>query len=261
MGHERREGISPLAVMRLSPGLTGRREVRVSFAAIAGIAAGGSAAVAILTQAIPAVAVAVIGLAVMVGTLRRQNPWLATKSDLTTLSISDDDLDACLAAARRSATGREESGTEAALESVTLVLPGWRWRAPDVPTVRFRVREPGGEGWHITAFDRPPRRPASVEISAGVGQGDGAMTASPWRLDASWRQLAALSWLRMQPFAGSVVLEPLPPVRGRRRYWEIRYRSAGRGELTSFRLRSTGLYRSASGRPARVGGGATVDDR
>jgi hypothetical protein len=160
-----------------------------------------------------------------------------------------------LAAARRSATGREDSETEAALESVTLVLPGWRWRAPDVPTVRFRVREPGGEGWHITAFDRPPRRPASVEISAGVGQGDGAMTALPWRLDASWRQLAALSWLRMQPFAGSVVLEPLPGVRGRRRYWEIRYRSAGRGESTSFRLRSTGLYRPASTRPARVGGG------
>jgi len=249
-----------LAVLRLSPGLGGRPEARVSVAALAGIAAGGSAAVAILTQATAAAAVAVIGLAVMVVTLRRRNPWLATRGDLTTLSISDEDLDACLAAARRSATGRDDSGSEAALESLTLVLPGWRWRAPDVPTVRFRVREPGGDGWHITAFDRPPRQAASQEIGHGLDQGDGATTASPWRLDASWRQLAALSWMRMQPFAGSVVLEPLPPVRGRQRYWEIRYRSAGRGESTAFRLRSTGLYRSASGRPARVGGGTAVGD-
>ena len=46
--------------------------MRLSLAAVAGIAAGGSAAVAILTEATPAAAVAVIGLAVMVVTLRRQ---------------------------------------------------------------------------------------------------------------------------------------------------------------------------------------------
>jgi len=293
LGSERREQIYHLAVTRFSPGLGGHRELRVDVAAprrprrhrsrrcrqarqvwstsrapwytaVAGVAAGGSAAVAILTQATAAAAIAVIGLAVMVVTLRRPNPWLATTKDLTTLSLSDDDLDACFAAARRSRTGRERSETEAVLDSVTLVLPGRRWRVPDVPTVRFRVREPEGSGWHILAFDRPPQRPARVKIGAGGGQSVGAVTVPPWRLDASWRQLVALSWLRMQPFVGTVVLEPLPGSRGRRRHWEISYRSAEparRGETTSFRLRSTGLYRPASTRRARGGAAAAVGDR
>jgi hypothetical protein len=247
-----------MAVLPLSPGLRGHRDVRVSFAAVAGIAAGCGAAIAILTQATAAVAVAVIGLLVMVITLRRRNPWLATKEDLTTLTISDDDLDRCLAAARRSATRSDDRETEVALDGLSLVLPGWRWRAPDVPFVRFRIREPGDDGWHMVSFDRPPGRRTAVAIDSHVGQRDGNLAASPWRVDASWRQLVALSWLRMQPFQGRVDLRPLPPVRGRRRFWEIQYRSTGRGESMSYRLRSTGLYRPALKRPTRPSDGGAI---
>jgi hypothetical protein len=263
MGSER-EAISQLAVKWVSSGPGGRRELRVDVAAVAGVAAGSSAAVAILTQSTAAAAIAVIGLAVMVVTLRRPNPWLATTKDLTTLSLSDEDLDACFSAARRSGTGGVRSETEVVLDSVTLVLPGRQWRAPDVPTVRFQVREPEALGWWILAFDRPPPRPSAVEAGADRGHGIGAVASPPWRLDASWRQLVALSWLRMQPFVGTVVLEPLPGSRGRRRYWAIRYRSADparRGETIAFRLRSTGLYRPASTRRARGGAAAAVGDR
>lgn len=246
-----------MAVLTLSPGFRSRRDIRVSLAAIAGIAAGCSAAVAILTGATAAVGVAVMGVLVMVITLRRRNPWLSTKDDLTNLSISDDDLDACLAAASRSATGPRDRKVEAALEGVSLVLPGWRWRAPDVPAVRFRIREPGDDGWHVVSFDRPPR-PARVQIDPRNGQGEAGVAVSPWRLDTSWRQLVALSWLRMKPFRGSVELKPLPRVRGRRRYWEIQYRSTGRGESTSYRLRSTGLYRPAITHATRPADGGTI---
>jgi hypothetical protein len=253
-----------MATTRFSPGRGGHRELRVDVAAVAGVAAGSSAAVAILTQAAGAAVIAVIGLAVMVVTLRRPNPWLATTKDLSTVSLSDDDLDACFAAALRSGTGRKRSEAEVVLDSVRLVQPGRRWRAPDVPTVRFRVREAEGRGWWILAFDRPPPRLSAFEVGADGGHSIGTLTVPPWRLDASWRQLVALSWPRMQPFVGTVVLEPLPGSRGRRRYWEISYRSAEparRGETTSFRLRSTGLYRPARTRRARDGAAAAVGDR
>ena len=233
-------------------------------ATVAGLAAGSSAAVAILTQATAAAALAGIGLAVMLVTLRGPNPWLVTPDDLTTLSLSDDDLDACLAAARRFRTGNERSETQAELDSLILVQPGRRWRAPEVPTVKFQVREPEGSGWRILAFDRPPPPPSRGELGADVDHGIGTMTVPQWRLDASWRELVALSWVMMQPFVGSVVVQPLPGSRRRRRYWEIRYRSADparRGETTSFRLRSTGLYRPANTRRARGGAAAPVGDR
>jgi hypothetical protein len=243
-------------MMRISPGLRSHPELWVGVAALAGVVAGVSAAVTILTHASAAAAIAVIGLAVMVVTLRQPSPWLARAKDLTTLSLSDEDLDACLAAARRAGMGRRERDREAMLDSVTLVLAGRQWKAPDVPTVRFRVREPDGRGWRIIAFDRPPRRPSPVEVGADAGHGIGAVTVPQWRLDASWGQLVALSWLRMQPFVGTVVLEPLPGSRRRRRHWEISYRSAEPthlGETTSFRLRSTGVYRPASTGRARGG--------
>jgi hypothetical protein len=234
--------------MRFPPRLAGHRELHVDVAAFAAVAAGVGAALAILTQATAAAAVAVIGIAVMVVTLRRPSPWLTTANDLT-LSLVFDDLDACLAAAWRAGTEREGSETEAALESVTLLVPGRGWRAPDVPTVRFRVREPDGDGWRILAFDRPPRRPAPLEIDADGRRDIASLTVPPWRLDPSWRQLLALSWIRMQPFVGTIVLRPLPGSRRRRHYWEISYRSAepaSRGQATTFRLRSTGLYRPSS---------------
>jgi hypothetical protein len=249
--------------MRLSPRFGGHRELRVGVAAVAGVAAGGSAAAAILFQAPVAAVLAVIGLAVMVVTLRRPSPWLTTANDLT-LSLAFDDLDACFAAACHAGTGRQGSETEAVLDSVTLLVPGRRWRAPDVPTIRFRVREPDGDEWRILAFDRPPSRPALVEIDADGRRGVGTPTVPPWRLDPSWRQLVALSWIRMQPFVGTVVLEPLPGSRGRRRYWEISYRSAdpaSRGQATSFRLRSTGLYRPSSLHRPRGGAAAVVAGR
>jgi hypothetical protein len=260
-GFARPKESSDLAEMRFSRGLGSHLELRVDVAAIAAVVAGGSAAVAILTGAIAAVPIAVIGLAVMLATLREPSPWLTTSNDLTTLSLSDDDLDACLAAARRVGTGRNGSETEAALDSVTLVMPGRRWRAPDVPTVTFRAREPEARGWRTLAFDRPPPRPSPVEVGADGGHGIGTVTVPPWRLDASWRELVALSWMRMQPFVGTVILEPLPGSRGRRRYWKISYRSAEsrhRGQTTSFRLRSTGLYRPASTSRARGGAAAVV---
>ena len=125
-------------------------------------------------------------------------------------------------------------------------------------------REAEGGGWRILAFDRPPPRLSAIEVRADGGHGIGALTVPPWRLDASWRQLVALSWPRMQPFVGTVVLEPLPGSRGRRRYWQISYRSAEparRGETTSFRLRSTGLYRPASTRRAQGRAAAASGDR
>jgi hypothetical protein len=76
-------------VKRLSPGPWRHRESRVDVAAVAGVAVGISAAEAIVTQAAGGAAIAVIGLAVMVVTLRRPNPWLATTKDLTTLALSD----------------------------------------------------------------------------------------------------------------------------------------------------------------------------
>jgi hypothetical protein len=243
-------------MMRLSPGLGSHRELWVGVTAVAAVVAGVSAAVAILTDSSAPAAIAVVGLAVMVVSLRRPSPWLARANDLTTLSLSDDDLDACLTQARRVGTGRGESDREAVLDSVTLVLPGRRWKAPDVPTVRFRVREPDGGGWRILAFDRPPPRTSPVELGAHARHGIGAVTAPQWRLDDSWAQLVALSWLRMQPFVGTVILVPLPASRRRRRHWEISYRAAGprhRGETTSFRLRSTGIYRPASTHRARGG--------
>ncbi len=242
--------------MRFSPGLGSHRELWVDVSAVAAVVAGVCAAVAILTDSSPAAAIAIIGLAVVVVTLRQPSPWLTTANDLTTLSLSDDDLDACLAQARRAGTGREESDREAVLDSVTLVLPGRRWKAPDVPTVRFWVRETDGREWRIIVFDRPPRRTPQVEVGADAGHGIGAVTVPQWRLDASWAQLVALSWLRMQPFVGTVVLEPLPASRRRRRHWEISYWAAEpkhRGETTSFRLRSTGIYRPASTLRARGG--------
>jgi hypothetical protein len=242
--------------MRFSPRLGGHRELHVDVAAFAAVAVGVGAALAILTQAIAAAAVAVIGIAAMVVTLRRPSPWLATANDLT-LSLVFDDLDACFAEACHAGTARKGSETEAALDSVTLLAPGRRWRAPDVPTVRFRVREPDGDGWRILAFDRPPSRPPPVEIDADGRRGIGTLTVPPWRLDPSWRQLLALSWIRMQPFVGTVVMKPLPRSRRRRRYWEISYRSAepaSRGQATTFRLRSTGLYRPASLDRPRGGG-------
>jgi hypothetical protein len=190
----------------------------------------------------------------MVVTLRRPTPWVMTANDLT-LSLVFDDLDACYVAACDAGTGRE--GSETVLDSVTLLAPGRRWRAPDVPTIRFRVREPDGQGWRILAFDRPPSRPAPMEVDADDGGATRSLTVPPWRLDPSWRQLVALSWIRMEPFVGTVVLEPLPRSRGRRRYWEISYRSAepaSRANAISFRLRSTGLYRPASLHRPRAGG-------
>jgi hypothetical protein len=249
--------------MRFSNGFGGHRAAPVGIAAVAGVAAGGSAAAAILSQATIAAVIAVIGLAVMLVTLRRPSPWLTTANDLA-LSLVFDDLDACFAAACHAGTGRQGSETEAVLDSITLVVPGRRWRAPDVPTIRFRVREPDGGGWRILAFDRPPSRPDPVEIDADGRRGIGTLTVPPWKLDPSWRQLVALSWVRMQPFVGTVVLEPLPGSRGRRRYWEISYRSAepaSRGQATSFRLRSTGLYRPASLHRLRGGAAAVVAGR
>lgn len=263
MGSVRRAEISDVAVMRFSPGLGSHRELRVDVAAVAGVAAGSGAAVAILTQASAAAAIAVIGLALTVVTLRRPNPWLGTPNDLTTLSLSDDDLDACFAAALRSGTGREPSETEVVLDSVTLLLPGRRWRAPDVPMVRFRVPEPDG-GWRIVTFDRPPPRPSPGEVGADGWHGVGIVTDPPWRLDASWRQLVTLSWLRMRPFVGTVVLEPLPGSPGWQRQWEISYLPADpmhQGESTSFRLRSTNWYLPERTSLLRRGADAGVEGR
>jgi hypothetical protein len=235
----------------------GQRELWVGVTAIAAVVAGVSAAVAILTDSTAPVPIAIVGLAVMVVSRRRPSPWLARANDLTTLSLSADDLDACLTRARRAETRRGESDREAVLDSVTLVQPGRRWKGPDVPTVRFRVREPDGRGWQVLTFDRPPPRTSSGALGARADHGIEAVTAPQWRLDDSWAQLVALSWLRMQPFVGTVVLEPLFVSRRRRRHWEISYRAAergGRGETTSFRLRSTGIYRPATTR--RVRGGA-----
>jgi hypothetical protein len=243
-------------MMRLSPGLVGQRELWVAVTAIAAVVAGVSAAVAILTDSSAPVAIAIVGLAVMVVSRRRPSPWLARANDLTTLSLSADDLDACLTKARRAETRRGERDREAVLDSVTLVLPGRQWKGPDVPTVRFRVREHDGRGWQVLAFDRPPPRTSSGAPGARADQGIDPVTAPQWRLDDSWPQLVALSWLRMQPFVGTVVLEPLSVSRRRRRLWEISYRAAepkDRGETTSFRLRATGIYRPARTRRARGG--------
>lgn len=248
-----------MAVTRFSSGLVRRRTFRVDVAAVAGAAAGCFAALAILTASTVAAAIAAIGLAVVVVTLRQPSPWLTTTNDLTTLSLSDDDLDACLAAACGYGLERRSSEREAVLDSVTLVLPGHRWRGPGVPIVRFRVRESDGRGWHILTFDRPPPRPATFTIGASGGDGVDAATDAPWRLDPSWRRLVTISWMRMQPFVGTVILGPLSSSRRRRRHWEIEYRStgpAGRGQTTSFRLRSTGLYRPA--RTSRAEGAAAA---
>ncbi len=242
--------------MKLSPGLVGPRELWVGVTAFAGVVAGVSAAVAILTDSSAPAAIAIAGLAVMAVSRRRPSPWLARANDLTALSLSADDLDACLGRARRVDAGRGESDREAVLDSVTLLLPGRRWKGPDVPTVRFRVREPDGRGWQVLAFDRPPPRPSSGEHEGRADQATGVVTEPQWRLDDSWPQLVALSWLRMQPFIGTVVLEPLPASRRRRRHWEVSYRAAepkGRDETISFRLRSTGIYRPASSRRGRGG--------
>jgi hypothetical protein len=243
-------------MMRLSPGLVTQRELWVGVTAIAALVAGVSAAVAILTDSSAPAAIAIVGLAVMVVSRRQPSPWLERANDLTALSLSADDLDACLAQARRAETRRGASDREAVLDSVTLVLPGRRWKGLDVPTVRFRVREPDGRGWQVIAFDRPPRRTSSGKLRARADHEIDAMTVPQWRLDDSWTQLVALSWLRMQPFVGTVVLEPLPASRRRRSHWEISYRAAepkDRGETTSFRLRSTGIYRPARTRRARGG--------
>jgi hypothetical protein len=243
-------------VVRLAPGLSRHLEFPVDVAALAAVVAGVSAAVAILTDASVATVIAVIGLVVMVVTMRRPSPWLATPNDLTRLALSNDDLDACLAKASRAGTRPWGKEREAVLESVTLTMPGRRWRAPDVPTIRFRVREPRVAGSRTLTFDRPPSRSAPVAIRAGGDHGIRAGTVPPWRLDPSWRELVALSWLRMQPFVGTVILEPLPGSRRRRRYWEISYFSADpqhRGETTTIRLRSTGLYRPGSTRRVRAG--------
>jgi UDP-2,3-diacylglucosamine pyrophosphatase LpxH len=245
----RLEETEELAVLRLSRRLGSHRELRVDLATFAAVVAGGSAAVAILNQATAAVAIALIGLAVTVVTVRQRSPWLRTANDLTSLSLSDDDLDACFSVACRVGRGQNGSKSEAMLDSVTLLVPGRRWRARDVPTVSFRVQEPEGRGWRILAFDRPPSRPDPAKVGADGHPGIGTPAAVPWRLDPSWRQLVALSWIRMRPFVGTVVLEPLPKSRRRRRYWTIRYHRAepgGRGDTTSFRLRSTGLYREAT---------------
>ena len=242
-------------MVRLSPGLSSHLEPSVDVAALAAVVAGVSAAVAILTDASAAVVIAVIGLAAMVVTMRRPSPWLAFPNDLAKLALSDDDLDACFAKARRAGTGMRARAWDAELDSVTLAMPGRRWRAPDVPTVRFRIREPTVAGWRILAFDRPPSRSAAVGVRAGGDDGVGPATVPPWRLDPSWRELVTLSWARMQPFVGTVVLEPLPRSRRRRRYWEIRYVSADpghRGESTTIRLRSSGLYRPARAIRARA---------
>ena len=243
-------------MMRLSPGLVGQRELWVGVTATAALVAGVSAAVAVLTDSSPPAAIAIVGLTVMAVSRRRPSPWLARANDLATLSLSADDLDACLNKARRAETGRGESDREAVLDSVTLLLPGRRWKGPDVPTVRFRVREPDGRGWQVLAFDRTPPRSSSGELGARADVAINVVTAPQWRLDDSWPQLVALSWLRMQPFVGTVVLEPLFVSRWRRRHWEISYRAAepqDRGETTSFRLRSTGIYRPARTRRARGG--------
>ena len=243
-------------VVRLAPGLSSHLELPVDVAALAAVVAGVSAAVAILTDASVAALIAVIGLALMVVTMRRPSPWLATPNDLTGLALSNDDLDACLAKASRAGTRPWGKEREAVLESVTLTMPGRRWRAPDVPTIRFRVREPRVAGSRTLTFDRPPSRSAPVAIRAGGDQEIRAGTVPPWRLDPSWRELVALSWQRMQPFVGTVILVPLPGSRRRRRYWEISYFSADpqhRGETTTIRLRSTGLYRPRSTRRARAG--------
>ena len=243
-------------VVRLAPGLSSHLGLPVDVAALAAVGAGVSAAVAILTDASVAALIAVVGLAVMVVTMRRPSPWLATPNDLTRLALSDADLDACLAEASRAGTGPWRKEREAMLESVTLTVPGRRWRAPDVPAIRFRVREPRVAGSRDRTFDRPPGRWAPVPIGTGGDHGIRAGTMPPWRLDPSWRELVALSWLRMQPFVGTVILVPLPGSRRRRRYWEISYFSADpqhRGDTTTMRLRSTGLYRPGSTSRARVG--------
>ena len=243
-------------MVRHAPGLGSHLELPVDVAAMAAVVAGVSAAVAILTDASVAALIAVVGLAVMVVTMRRPSPWLATPNDLTRLALSDDDLDACLAQASRAGTGPWRKEREAVLESVTLTVPGRRWRAPDVPTIRFRVREPRVAGSRTLTFDRPPSRSAPVAIRAGGDHEIRAGTVPPWRLDPSWRELVALSWQRMQPFVGTVILVPLPGSRRRRRYWEISYFSADpqhRGETTTIRLRSTGLYRPGKTSRARAG--------
>jgi hypothetical protein len=246
-------------VARVSPGLSSYLEPSVDVAALAAIVAGVSAALAILTDASVAVLIAVIGLATMVVTMRSPSPWLATPNDLTRLALSDADLDACLAKARRAGTGIRAKAWDAELESVTLAMPGRRWRAPDVPTVRFRVREPHVAGWRIVTFDRPPSGPARVDNRVGGEDGTGAATVPPWTLDPSWRELVTRSWARMQPFVGTVVLAPLPRSRRRRRYWEISYVSADprhTGESATIRLRSSGLYRPGrANRPQTAAGG------
>jgi UDP-2,3-diacylglucosamine pyrophosphatase LpxH len=81
-GSCRLEETEELAVLRLSRRLGSHHELRVDLATFAAVVAGGSAAVAILNQATAAVAIALIGLAVTVVTVRQPSPWLTTANDL-----------------------------------------------------------------------------------------------------------------------------------------------------------------------------------
>jgi hypothetical protein len=136
----------------------------------------------------------------------RTNPWIGQPGNLSTLRVSTSALEAAYEAAISVARARLGDDAEVRFFSLRLATFLGDSFEPDEPQVLLEAYSAAAERDALIVYS-PIRQAAYVNnVTRKKDPTFLSIEAAPWRSDPSWERLAHLSWLRMRPFKGDVVM-------------------------------------------------------